>query len=68
MGRNDFPVTVIADDRESKSEVIQFLSEMKNVSDLDSADSFQRGKRGSLSRRSGMRSGLRVLYFFSNFL
>ncbi len=32
MGRNDFPVTVIADDRESKSEVIQFLSEMKNVS------------------------------------
>jgi hypothetical protein len=35
MGRNDFPVTVIADDRESKSEVIQFLSEMKNVSDLE---------------------------------
>ena len=32
MGRNDFSVTVIADDRESKSEVIQFLSEMKNVS------------------------------------
>jgi ERCC4-type nuclease len=32
MGRNDFPITVIADDRESKSEVIQFLSEMKNVS------------------------------------
>lgn len=32
MGRNNFTVTVIADDRESKSEVIQFLSEMKNVS------------------------------------
>ena len=32
MGRNDFPLTVIADDRERKSEVVQFLSEMKNVS------------------------------------
>ncbi|MHC4458149.1 MAG: ERCC4 domain-containing protein [Planctomycetota bacterium] len=32
MGRNDFPLTVIADDRERKGEVIQFLSEMKNVS------------------------------------
>jgi hypothetical protein len=32
MGRNDFPLTVIADDRERKGEVIKFLSEMKNVS------------------------------------
>ena len=32
MNRNDFPVTVIADDRERKCEVITFLSEMKNVS------------------------------------
>ena len=32
MGRNDFPLTVTADDRERKGEVIQFLSEMKNVS------------------------------------
>ncbi|MGD2187610.1 MAG: ERCC4 domain-containing protein [Desulfobacterales bacterium] len=32
MGINDFPVTVIADDRERNSEVIQFLSKMKNVS------------------------------------
>ena len=32
MDINDFPVTVIADDRERKSDVIQFLSKMKNVS------------------------------------
>jgi ERCC4-type nuclease len=32
MGRNDFPLIVIADDRERKGEIIQFLSEMKNVS------------------------------------
>ena len=32
MGRNDFPLIVIADDRECKGEVIQFLSEIKNVS------------------------------------
>jgi ERCC4-type nuclease len=32
MSKNDYRITVIADDRESKSEVIQFLSEMKNVS------------------------------------
>lgn len=32
MGINDFHITVIADDRERKSEVIQFLSKMKNVS------------------------------------
>jgi DNA excision repair protein ERCC-4 len=32
MNRNDFPITVIADDRERKGQVITFLSEMKNVS------------------------------------
>ena len=32
MSKNDYRITVIADDRERKSEVIQFLSEMKNVS------------------------------------
>ena len=32
MSKNDYRISVIADDRESKSEVIQFLSEMKNVS------------------------------------
>jgi len=32
MSRNDFRITVIADDRESKSEVIKFLWEMENVS------------------------------------
>ena len=32
MKRNDFPITVIADDREKKGKVITFLSEMKNVS------------------------------------
>jgi len=32
MNKNDYPVAIIADDRERKSEVIQFLSEMKNVS------------------------------------
>jgi hypothetical protein len=32
MSKNDYRITVIADDRESKSEVILFLSEMKNVS------------------------------------
>jgi DNA excision repair protein ERCC-4 len=32
MDKNDFPITVIADDRERKGEVIQFLSEMQNVS------------------------------------
>jgi DNA excision repair protein ERCC-4 len=32
MDRNDFSISVVADDRERKGEVIQFLSEMKNVS------------------------------------
>ena len=32
MSKNGYRITVIADDRERKSEVIQFLSEMKNVS------------------------------------
>ena len=32
MSKNDYRISVIADDRERKSEVIQFLSEMKNVS------------------------------------
>jgi ERCC4-type nuclease len=32
MGRNNVPITVIADDRESKSGIVQFLSETKNVS------------------------------------
>jgi ERCC4-type nuclease len=32
MSKNEDRITVIADDRERKSEVIQFLSEMKNVS------------------------------------
>jgi ERCC4-type nuclease len=32
MSKNDFRISVIVDDRESKSEVIQFLSKMKNVS------------------------------------
>ena len=32
MGGNDYSLIVIADDRERKGEVIQFLSEMKNVS------------------------------------
>ena len=32
MDKNYYRIAVIADDRERKSEVIQFLSEMKNVS------------------------------------
>ena len=32
MRGNDYRITVIADDRERKSQVIQFLSKMKNVS------------------------------------
>jgi len=32
MSKNNYKITVIADDRERKSEVIQFLTEMKNVS------------------------------------
>jgi len=31
MSKNDYRITVIADDRESKSEVIQFLSEIKKL-------------------------------------
>ena len=32
MNKNDYRTTVIADDRERKSEIIQFLSEIENVS------------------------------------
>ena len=32
MSKNDYRITVIADDRESKNQVIKFLSDMKNVS------------------------------------
>jgi hypothetical protein len=32
MSTNEDRITVIADDRERKSEVIQFLSDMKNIS------------------------------------
>ena len=32
MSINDYRISIIADDRERKSEVIQHLSEMKNVS------------------------------------
>ena len=32
MSKNDYRITVIADDRESKNNVIRFLSDMKNVS------------------------------------
>ena len=32
MSKNDYRITVIADDRESKNQVIKFLSVMKNVS------------------------------------
>ena len=31
MSKNDYRITVIADDRESKNQVIKFLSDMKNV-------------------------------------
>jgi ERCC4-type nuclease len=32
MSKNDYRITVIADDRECKNDVIKFLSDMKNVS------------------------------------